>query len=128
MYNYNNISGRQKITHLSICELVLQLSMAVLEEMGTPLKKIISVIVFVTNCKKFCWIHFDMKTDDIWRRVVLIWDLGWLHTLGQKLFQSQDPTLTICGFPICQASVPVRGSSAVLTAGNIYSIILYIAF
>lgn len=58
-----------------------------------------------------------MKTDDIWRGVVLIWGLGQLHPLGQKLFQSQDPILTIC-----KTSVPVRESSYVLTPDNIWSI------
>lgn len=69
-----------------------------------------------------------MKTDDTWRGVAVIWDLGQLCLPGQKLFQSQDPTLTICGFLICKASVPVRESSAVLTVDNICSIILYIYF
>lgn len=68
-----------------------------------------------------------MQTDDIRKRVILIWDLGQLCSLGQKWFQSQTREFEISRFLICKTFVLVRGSIAVMTEDHISSRISYIA-
>lgn len=126
MYNYNNICGMQNIYYPSLYFVSQCFSWAWHYQKWckhSP-NKIITVIFF---CDKFQKVLLNIFWyEDRWYLKMDGSHLGQLHPLGQKLFQPQDPTLTICEFPNCKTPVPVRESSAVLTADNIWSIILYI--